>query len=203
MQKKQPRCSEFHPIWPLTSFPFSDVCFKNGCWWWFRRGNGTDGPTADQTAWKSTWWAETLPRPRQSVNQYPFLICIIIIGFRSSSVPALYHSTQVQMGPTSWNAMGRLAPWHFKCIWLASLDCLIEWEKNLRGQRTNTAFQNRVLFIAEARRCAYHRTNCLRAQKEKACQRPVCQHIMVPPSETLTAPRVRFCAERGFVLLIL
>lgn len=57
--------------------------------------------------------------------------------------------------------------------------------------------------MAEARRCAYHRTNCLRAQKEKACQRPVCQHIMVPPPETLTAPRVCFAVGRGFVLLLL
>lgn len=28
--KKQPLLSVFRPIWPLTSFPFGDVGFKNG-----------------------------------------------------------------------------------------------------------------------------------------------------------------------------
>lgn len=83
-------------------------------------------------------------------------------------------------------------------MYLISFTGLFNWmRKTLQGQRTDTAFRNRVLFIAEARCCAYHHTNCLRAQKEKACQRPVCQHIMVPASETLAAARVRFCAGRG------
>lgn len=80
-------------------------------------------------------------------------------------------------------------------MYLISFTGLFNWmRKRLQGQRTDAAFQNRALFMAEARRWAYHRTNCLRAQKAIACQRPVCQHIMVPLSETLTAPRVRFCS---------
>lgn len=76
-------------------------------------------------------------------------------------------------------------------MYLISFTGLFNWmRKKLQGRRTDAAFQNRVLFMAEAQRWAYHCTNCLRAQKEKACQRPVCQHIMVPLSETLTAPRV-------------
>lgn len=42
-------------------------------------------------------------------------------------------------------------------MYLISFTGLFNWmRKNLQGQRTDTAFQNRVLFITEARRCAYH-----------------------------------------------
>lgn len=144
------------------------------------------------------WWAETQPKPQQSVNQYTRFLSYIIIGFYSSSMPVLSHSTQVQMGPTSWNAMGRLAPWHFKSIWLASLDSLIEWEKknNLRGQGTDTAFQNSFVHDWSSALCVSLHQLSERPKKEKGCQRPVCQHIMVPPSETLSTPRVGLCAGR-------
>lgn len=116
----------------------------------------------------------------------PFLICIIIF-FHPRSVTQCTGSN----GSNILKRDEQISSLTFQTH-LISFTGLFNWmRKNLQGQTTDTAFQNRVLFIAEARRCAYHRTNCPRAQKEKACQRPVCQHIMVPPSETPMAPRVR------------
>lgn len=91
MQETAPLLSVFHPIWPLTAFPFSDVGFKKGAGDGFREGMAQMGQLQTkqlENQHVQRWRAETLPKPQQPVNQYPFLICIIIC-FHSSSVPAL------------------------------------------------------------------------------------------------------------------
>lgn len=103
--KKQPLLSVFYPIWPLTSFPFGNVGFKNGAGDGLGEGMAQMGQLQTkqlENQHVQRWWAETLPKPQQSVNQYPLLICIII-AFNSSSIPALNAgSNKVQHLETQW-----------------------------------------------------------------------------------------------------